>query len=93
MTYGMFYVYALKSRKDKKLYIGYTNDLKRRLSEHNKGMNVSTKYRAPLDLLYYEAYAAQADAKQREHNLKTSAGARTALMRRLPVSLRVGHFV
>lgn len=93
MTYSMFYVYVLKSRKDENLYIGYTTDLKRRLTEHNKGMNFSTKPRLPFDLLYYEAYVSQADAKQREHNLKSSAGAKTALKRRLPTSLRLGHFV
>ncbi len=89
----MFYVYVLKSRKDENLYIGYTTDLKRRLTEHNQRMNFSTKSRAPFDLLYYEAYVSQADAKQREHNLKNSAGAKTALKRRLPTSLRLGHFV
>jgi len=36
----MFYVYILKSEKDGKLYIGYTNDLKRRLEEHNSGKNI-----------------------------------------------------
>ncbi|OGG74012.1 hypothetical protein A3A40_01360 [Candidatus Kaiserbacteria bacterium RIFCSPLOWO2_01_FULL_54_20] len=89
----MFYVYMLMSRKDGKQYIGYTTDLKRRFSEHNEGKNFSTKSRVPFDLLYYEAYISQADAKQREHNLKSSAGATTALKRRLPTSLRSGHFV
>jgi putative endonuclease len=89
----MFYVYVLKSQKDRRLYTGYTNDLRRRFSEHNGNMNRSTKSRTPLDLLYYEAYVSQADAKQREHNLKYSAGARTALKRRIPDCLRSGHFV
>ena len=84
----MFYVYILKSRKDEKLYIGYTEDLRRRFSEHNKGLNRATKSRVPLDLLYYEAYASQADAKSRERRLKSSAGANTALKRRLRDSLR-----
>src|SRR3989338_5623196 len=51
----MFYVYILKSLKDDKLYIGSTNDLKRRLSEHNKGLNRSTKARRPFEIRYYEA--------------------------------------
>ena len=89
----MFYVYMLKSRKDGNLYIGYTTNLKQRFSEHNEGENFSTKSRRPFDLLYYEAYVSQADAKQRERNLKKSAGAITALKRRLPSSLRLGHFV
>jgi len=84
----MFYVYVLRSRKDEKLYIGYTDDLRRRLSEHNKGLSRATKSRIPLDLVYYEAYASQADAKVREKRLKSSAGANTALKRRLRDSLR-----
>lgn len=89
----MFYVYLLKSRVDGKAYIGYTSDLKRRLAEHNAKKNKSTSYRAPLDLIYYEVYASQADAEIREQNLKSSAGARTALNRRIPRSLRLNHFV
>lgn len=89
----MFYVYVMQSRKDKKLYTGYTNDLRRRFSEHNEKMNRSTKSRAPFELVYYEAYLSQTDAKQREYNLKRSVGARTALKRRIPNGLRLGHFV
>ncbi len=84
----MFYVYVLKSLKDGLLYYGYTNDLKRRLVEHTKGLNKSTKHRLPIKLVYYEAYASQADARARELRLKNSAGAYTALKRRIPVSLR-----
>ena len=39
----MYYVYVLKSRKDEKLYTGYTNDLRRRLAEHDKGENKATR--------------------------------------------------
>lgn len=43
-----YFVYILKSEKDKKLYTGYTNDLKKRLKDHNAGVVTSTKYRIPL---------------------------------------------
>lgn len=89
----MYYVYVLKSRKDEKLYTGYTNDLRRRLAEHESGVNISTRSRLPLDLLYYEAYTSQADAKAREFRLKNSPGARTALRRRLHEGLQQGHSV
>ncbi|QQG38383.1 MAG: GIY-YIG nuclease family protein [Candidatus Kaiserbacteria bacterium] len=89
----MFYVYILQSSKDTKLYAGYTSDLRRRFSEHNDGLNKSTKPRVPFKLLYYEAYSSQADAERREQMLKKSAGARTALKRRLTTGLRSGHFV
>jgi putative endonuclease len=89
----MFYVYILQSLKDEKMYTGYTNNLKRRLFEHNEGLNSSTKYRRPLKLVYYEAYISQTDAMKREVNLKRSAGAQTALKLRIPDCLRSGRFV
>ncbi|MEK7503600.1 MAG: GIY-YIG nuclease family protein [Patescibacteria group bacterium] len=66
----MYFVYILKSKAYGNLYIGSTNDLKKRLSEHNRGINKSTKYRIPLVLVYYEAYTAEADARMREKKLK-----------------------
>ena len=66
----MFYVYILKSKLDNKLYIGYTQDLKKRIKEHNKKKNKATKYRGKFELVYYEAYKAEDDARKREHNLK-----------------------
>jgi putative endonuclease len=89
----MYYVYILKSEKDNKLYTGYTNDLRRRLAEHKAGKNSATRSRLPINLIYYEAYTSQADAKAREFRLKNSAGARMALTRRLRSGLRQGHFV
>ena len=73
----MYYVYALLSLKDTKFYIGFTNDLERRLKEHNSGKNVSTKSRLPLKLLYYEAHLSKADAMRRERYFKTTKGKST----------------
>lgn len=72
----MFYVYVLQSMKDKKLYIGYTKDLKRRLKLHNLRNVVSTRRRRPLKLIYYEACLNQEDALRRERYLKTTYGKR-----------------
>lgn len=83
----MHYLYILKSLKDKKLYIGQSSDLRRRLLEHNKGSVPATKYRAPLKLAYYEAYANKSDAVERERNLKLFKNAYTGLMRRIKISL------
>lgn len=77
----MFYVYLIKSKKDGELYTGFTNDLKRRLLEHNQGLNESTKYRGPFELIYYEAYKSEEDARAREHNLKLRANALGQLIR------------
>lgn len=71
----MFYVYVLKSKKDGMLYTGSTNDLKRRIIEYSNGLVSSTKQRRPLELVYYEAYRLEKDARNREHNLKLRANA------------------
>jgi len=72
----MYYVYVLQSLKDKQFYVGYTDDLKNRLREHNSGRIVSTKDRRPLRLVYYEACLNQQDATKREKYLKTAWGKR-----------------
>ena len=70
----MYYVYILKSEKDNGLYIGYSNNLKRRFVEHNKGMSLSTKNRVPFKLIYYEAFSNSTDARNREKYLKSGYG-------------------
>lgn len=72
----MFYVYVLKSSKDNKLYVGHTNDLRRRVTEHNSGKTTSTKLRRPFVLIYYEACNILEDAIKRERSLKTGFGRR-----------------
>ena len=84
----MYYVYILKSLKDEKLYIGSTDDLKRRLSEHNNGLNRSTKARRPFKLRYYEAYAVEHGARKREYSLKKDGKALGQLKRRISESLQ-----
>ncbi|MEK7599233.1 MAG: GIY-YIG nuclease family protein [Patescibacteria group bacterium] len=83
----MFYVYVLQSLKDCKLYIGYSDDLKRRVQEHNSGKNKSTKHRKPFRLVYYEAYQSKLDAENRETNLKLFGRALGGLKRRIKLSL------
>ena len=75
------YVYVLLSRKDKELYVGYTQDLKRRLGEHNAKKTFSTKSRLPLKLIYVESCLNEEDAKRRENYLKTSQGRRFLKLR------------
>ena len=71
-----FYVYLLESLKDGKRYIGFTNNLKRRLEEHKKGLSLSTKLRLPFKLIYFEGCLDEEDAKRREGYLKTTQGRR-----------------
>lgn len=84
----MFYVYVLKSLKDDNLYFGSTNDLRRRLSDHNTGKVPSTKARRPFELRYYEAYFTENGARQREASLKKDGRALTQLKRRITDSLQ-----
>lgn len=79
----MFYVYILKSNVDEKLYIGSTNNLKRRLLEHNDGKVRSTKSCAPFVLKYYEAFSVEDDARHREWSLKKDGNALAQLKRRI----------
>jgi len=85
---AMFYLYVLKSQKDNKFYIGSTNNLERRLKEHNDGKVLSTKSRLPFEIIYYEAYKAESDARKREHNLKLRSRAHSQLKKRIEASLK-----
>lgn len=69
-----YYTYVLKSLKDDKFYIGWTNNLVKRFSDHNKGLVLSTKSRIPLRLIYYEACLSKEGAIKREKVLKTGFG-------------------
>jgi len=71
-----YYVYVLKSDVDNKFYTGLTNNLMRRLSEHNTRKNLSTKNRAPFKLIYWEGCLNQKDATEREKYLKSTWGKR-----------------
>ena len=70
----MFYVYVLQSIKDNKLYIGFTDNLKRRVHEHNEGKNFSTKSRKPFRLVFYEALLNKEEALAREKFYKSGRG-------------------
>ncbi|MEK9158121.1 MAG: GIY-YIG nuclease family protein, partial [Patescibacteria group bacterium] len=69
------YVYVLEN-KDKELYIGYTENIEKRLLEHNQGRNKSTKLGRPWHVVYCEASLHANDAKRRERYLKTNQGSR-----------------
>ncbi len=72
-----YYVYILKSIDKEFIYTGYTENLKRRFSEHNNLKVLSTKHYAPFDLIHYEAYRDNLDAHRREGYFKTSKGKTT----------------
>ena len=78
----MFFVYVIQSLESKKLYIGLTSDLNKRLKEHNQGLNFSTKPYKPWKLIYCEVCLNELDAKRREKYFKKTQGKRL-LKRRL----------
>ncbi len=84
---SMFYVYILKTSKGGQLYIGYTNDLRRRLREHMRGGSEYTKHRQPTNLVYYEAYSSEKDARGREKVLKQFKGTYGHLKKRIRRSI------
>jgi len=70
----MFYTYILKSEVDKKLYIGWTDNLEHRITMHNCGKVNSTKNRGPFQLVYCEVCLNKEKAIKREKQLKTGFG-------------------
>ena len=70
----MYYVYAFYDKTRKIFYIGYTNDLKRRVSEHNQGKTQTTSRMSEKSLVYFEACLSKKDASDREKQLKTGFG-------------------
>lgn len=79
----MFYVYLLKSKPNNQFYVGSTNDLRRRLAEHNSGKEFSTRRYRPWELVYYEAFSSERLARMREKRLKQHGNALKELKRRL----------
>lgn len=70
------------------IYIGYTNNLKRRIKEHNQKKNKSTNRKEGEWLLIYcEIYKTQADAIEREQKLKHHGSGKHELRKRLQNSL------
>jgi putative endonuclease len=72
----MFYIYILQSKKDKKLYTGFSKNLRERVQQHNKGRVKITKNRLPMELVYYEAFKDETAARRQELFYKTGQGRR-----------------
>lgn len=70
----MHYVYVLEDSTTKRLYVGRTNDLKRRLQEHLQGKTYTISRMSNLKLIFYEAFGAKEDSIRREKYFKTSKG-------------------
>jgi len=69
-----FYIYALKSKYNNYIYVGLTNNLQRRIGQHNKGQARSTKAYIPFVLLHSETRDTRMEARLREKYLKSGTG-------------------
>ena len=70
----MYFVYILQSIKDKKYYIGQTENVDDRLAIHNKGLVRSTRLRIPFIIVKTETFDTRGEARKRENYLKKLKG-------------------
>ena len=70
----MFSIYVLKSENRNYIYVGLTENMERRLDEHNKGRNATTRAYKPFVLLLIEKFETRIKARQREKYLKSGIG-------------------
>jgi len=70
----MYYVYALKSIDRNYIYVGLTENVERRVGEHQSGKNATTKPYRPFRLFHTEAFGSRSDARIREKYLKSGIG-------------------
>ncbi|MBI3115481.1 MAG: GIY-YIG nuclease family protein [Candidatus Kerfeldbacteria bacterium] len=77
----MYYVYLLVNGQGKR-YVGSAININIRLQRHNSGKIHSTKKYLPWTLVYFEAYATEALARQREKNLKQHGNAKREMFKR-----------
>ena len=66
----MIYIYAIVNTTRNYIYVGMTNDVERRIKEHNNGENKSTKTYSPFVLIYTEAFPLRVEARKKEKYLK-----------------------
>ena len=84
----MYSLYILKHTETKEIYIGKTNNLKRRFEEHNSGQQTATHRKSgQWKIIYAETYKSKSDADQRELKLKQHGRAKQELLKRIKSSL------
>jgi predicted GIY-YIG superfamily endonuclease len=70
----MYYVYILKSKKDNSFYKGVTENLKKRIYDHNHGSNKYSSKKAPFELVWYCAFPEKSKALDFEKYIKQGSG-------------------
>ncbi len=84
----MHYVYVIKGKQSKRIYIGQTEDLLKRIKQHNKKQSTFTRF-DQWRLIYYEAYLSKIDALKRERMLKNFGSSLAHLKKRIKHSLLI----
>jgi len=70
----MYFVYVLKSRVDGRLYKGMTDNIEKRIYEHNIGKTKFTRPYIPWDLVFSKEFETREEAREYEKWLKSGAG-------------------
>ena len=70
----MWYVYVIQNDINNRFYIGATNNISRRLREHNRGKTKSIAHFGAYHLVYSEKYSSLQEARQREQQIKAYKG-------------------
>jgi putative endonuclease len=69
-----YWVYILRSVKDGRYYVGFTENVEERLRFHNAGLQRSTRARVPFKLVHCEDFELKSDALKREKQIKSYKG-------------------
>ncbi len=70
----MYYVYAISSVNRNYIYVGMSNNVERRVSQHNKGYEKTTKPYVPFKLIFKEICSSRIEARKREKYWKSGTG-------------------
>lgn len=70
----MFYVYIISSKVRNYIYVGLSDNVKRRFLQHQKGSNKTTKPYRPFSLVHVEDFSTRAEARKKEKYLKSGTG-------------------
>ena len=83
----MFYVYAIKSLARNYIYVGMTDNIERRLLQHNNGENKSTKTYKPFIIIHSESFATRPEARTKEIYFKSGVGKEYLKTVKLPAAM------
>jgi len=73
-TIIMFFTYVLSSLNREYIYVGLTNDMSRRVKQHNDGRERTTAPYRPFKLIHWESFETRSEAREREKYFKTGSG-------------------